>query len=90
MFEYSVITPADDTENTFFIVPLADEERFVSSDCDTGKYAYARLDLMLEILNGYQAQAHRHSGSFETEHYRYSKEQLDKGMLARVTPIRKP
>jgi hypothetical protein len=83
MFEYSVITPTNTNENTFFIVPLEEEERFTTAYA--GAYTSARLDLMLEILNGYQTHAGRHMGTFETEHYRYSREQLEKGMLARVT-----
>ncbi len=82
MFDYSVITPADDQERHFFIVPLADEDRFVS---DSGPYTVARLDLMLEILNGYQAHVQQHSDSFETEHFHYSRVQLEEGMLAKVT-----
>ena len=85
MFEYSVITPTDDQEQTFFIIPLADEQHFVPAGSDQGAYEYARLDLMLEILNGYQMHVNKHSDSFETEHYHYSREQLGKGMLARVT-----
>lgn len=84
MFEYSVITPVTDKEQTFFIVPLADEEHFVNT---AGAQAYesVRLDLMLEILNGYHAHAHGHLGNFETERYRYSRMELNKGMLAKVT-----
>jgi hypothetical protein len=85
MFAYSVITPVEDQEHTFFIVPLAEEERFVATGTEPGLYTSARLDLMLEILNGYQEYLHQHADSFETEHYHYSKTQLDKGMLARVT-----
>ena len=85
MFEYSVITPVADKERTFFIVPLSKEDQFVDTDCDSGVYEYARLDLMLEIMNGYQANLHHASGVFETEHYLYSREQLSEGMVARVT-----
>lgn len=85
MFEYSVITPVADKEKTFFIVPLADEDHFVNTAPGLPTYESVRLDLMLEILNGYQAHAHGHLGSFETEHYRYSRMELSKGMVAKVT-----
>ncbi len=86
MFEYSVITPVADKERTFLIVPLADEEHFVNAVAGDKAYESVRLDLMLEILNGYQAHAHGHLGNFETEHYHYSRMELHKGVLAKVTP----
>lgn len=85
MFEYSVITPSADKDNTFFIVPLEEEEHFIAADNNAGTYQSVRLDLMLEILNGYQAHRNQHAGSFETEHYHYSRTELEKGVLAKVT-----
>ena len=84
MFDYSVVTPVADREQVFYIVPLAEEDRFVDVDGNATGFEFARLDLMLEILNGYQLMPHG-SPAYETEHYHYSREVTDKGMLAKVT-----
>lgn len=84
MFEYSVITPVAAREQEFYIIPLSEEERYLSPDGDTGTYEYARLDLMLEILNGYQGMGH--TDLYETEHYRYTR-QAPRGMLAKAVPL---
>lgn len=81
MFEYSVITPVAAREQEFYIIPLSEEERYLSPDGGIDTYEYARLDLMLEILNGYQAMGH--AEHFETEHYRYTR-QAPVGMLAKA------
>ncbi|WP_162903141.1 hypothetical protein [Taibaiella koreensis] len=84
MFDYSVITPTAAPEKEFYIIPLSDEDRYADPGGAAGTYEYARLDLMLEILNGYQAMGHGRD-SFDTEHYHYSR-QAPKGMLARAIP----
>ncbi len=83
MFTYSVITPTTENEQHFFIIPLEKEMQFVDPDCDSGDFEYARLDLMLEILNGYQKMPHG-AHSFETEHFTYSRNGLGKDIIAEV------
>ena len=86
MYEESVITPAQQKDRVFYIVPRELEDRFVDLDCDTAPYEYARLDIMLEIINGYREMP-PHAAEYKTEHYQFIKERNDKGILARVIPV---
>jgi hypothetical protein len=86
MYEESVITPVQELNNVFYIVPSAIEDQFVDMDCDTAKYEYARLDIMLEIINAYKAMP-AHVTEHNTAHFHFSKTGLGKGMLAKVTPV---
>jgi len=84
MFDYSVITPVAAREREFYIVPLSEEDRYVGVEGAAATYEPARLDLLLEILNGYLAMGQK-ADHYETEHYRYSR-LAPKGMLAIAVP----
>lgn len=86
MYEESVITPVQQANSVFYIVPSASEDQFVDLDCDTAKYEYARLDIMLEIINAYKS-IPEHAAEHTTGQYHFSKAGLEKGMLAKVTPV---
>lgn len=82
--QYSVITRTG-SEGTYFIVPLEQEDTFVDIDCDRPEYSFAQLDDMLQVMNEY-ASGPAHDHRFETEHYRFSRDQADirPGMLAQA------
>lgn len=86
MYEESVITPVQQKDSVFYIVPQPLEDQFVDLDCDTGQYEYARLDIMLEIINGYREMP-PHASEYKTKHYQFIKGGNDKGILARVIPV---
>lgn len=86
MYEESVITPVKQKETVFYIVPRVLEDQFVDLDCDTAEYEYARLDIMLEIINGYKAMP-PHVTEYKTEHYQFVKEGNGKGILAKAIPV---
>ena len=87
MYEESVITPSNAVNEVFYIVPSAAEDQFVDVDCDTGRYEYARLDIMLEIINGYKAMP-AGGAAFQTEGFKYERSDMPAGALARVTPLK--
>ncbi len=88
MYEESVVTPIKQLDEVYYVVPKELEDQFVDLDCDTPVHEYARLDIMLEIINGYKMIPHGRS-DFETEHYRFEKSGLGKGILAKVIPLAK-
>lgn len=89
MYEESVITPVKQKDSVFYIVPRALEDQFVDLDCDTAEFEYARLDIMLEIINGYKTMP-PHITEYKTDHYQFVKEGNSKGILAKAIPIHSP
>jgi hypothetical protein len=89
MYEESVITPVKQKDSIFYIVPRALEDQFVDLDCDTAEFEYARLDIMLEIINGYKTMP-SHATEHRTDHYQFVREGNRKGILAKAIPIRTP
>lgn len=86
MYEESVITPSDAKDSFYYVIPTAIESRFIDFEGNTARYEYARLDIMLEIINGYRSKKEQ-GVYFETEHYRFSREGMKEGILAKVTAI---
>lgn len=86
MYEESVITPVAAVNEVYYIVPRSLEDTFVDLDCDVPKYEYARLDLMLEIVNGYK-QMQQHTSDLKTDNFHIERGSPLPGVLAKVTPL---